>query len=217
MVSKKEKESKKMKVILPMNYDALQQFLHTWYGVLIVAIGFCLFLILGFVFGCCSEDAMHLKGKISFAVLTGLSVVLAITCMVCWIMTANSNNPRADTMYSSGKVLQINANWTNDDITGFYYADDYLRVGSSKHKIAKSHWTNKSVTITPTNLTGCAWMTVAKKLSSIHGMKDNVKINIKPDQVTAQANTIHGRQKFICYTDNRKTKKKGYIVLKNHG
>lgn len=207
-----------MSVFLPMHLSAWQAFLHNafvqWCGPFI---GIALAIISLFIW-------MDIDERPILIIPTILTMLLSCAMLFSPSSLNGGPNPRANTAYDDSSQTQTtNLYWDEwrGGIGGHggpslnYYHDDYLEFKHTNVKIARGHWNNSGVRITPLNSTGRAWLIVARKVQNSPKPHVNIKIDTHLSYTKASVETPQGTKKYICYVKNIKPKvDKDYTVLK---
>lgn len=208
-----------MSVFLPMHLSAWQAFLHNAFVQWCVPfIGIALGIISIFIWLNVFDEHPIL---IMPAILT---MLLSCAILFSPLSLNDGPNPRDDTAYDDSSQTQTTNLYWDEQLGGIcglggpslnYYHDDYLKLEHTDVKIARGHWSNSGVRITPLNSTGRAWLIVARKVQNSPKPHVNIKIDTHLSYTKASVETPQGTKKYICYVKNAKPKiDKDYTVLK---
>lgn len=207
-----------MSVFLPMHLSAWQAFLHNAFVQWCVPfVGIALGIISIFIWMDIDEH--------SALVMPAILAMLLEFCVLFSPFTLNDGpNPRDNTAYDDSSQMQNTTLYWDEWLGGIgglggpsthYYHDDYLKLKHTDVKIARGHWSNSGVRITPLNSTGRAWLIVARKVQNSPQPHANIKIDTHLSYTKASVETPQGTKKYICYVKNIKPKvDKDYTVLK---
>lgn len=208
-----------MSVFLPMHLSAWQAFLHNAFVQWCVPfIGIALGIISIFIWLNVFDEHPIL---IMPAILT---MLLSCAILFSPLSLNDGSNPRDDTAYDDSSQTQTTNLYWDEQLGGIcglggpslnYYHDDYLKLEHTDVKIARGHWSNSGVRITPLNSTGRAWLIVARKVQNSPQPHVNIKIDTHLSYTKASVETPQGTKKYICYVKNIKPKvDKDYTILK---
>lgn len=204
-----------MSVFLPIHLSAWQAFLHNvfaqWCGPFV---GIALGIISIFIWMDIDEHSVLVIPAI-------LTLLLGCAILFSPLSLNDGPNPRDNTAYSDSSQTQTtNLYWDEwrsglGGLSNNYYHDDYLKLKHTDVKIARGHWSNSGVRITPLNPTGRAWLIVARRVQNSPKPHVNIKIDTHLSYTKASVETPQGTKKYICYVKNIKPKvDKDYTVLK---
>lgn len=194
-----------MNVYLPMHLSPWQAFLRN------TLTQWCLpFIIIGLLI---------LSLICLFAIGNGIRTLFAIPAIICLILPFillmqelkldMGPDPRGESAYSDSSPVSTKTLYWDEWIggpSGSYYHDDYLKLEHTDVKIARGHWNNSGVRITPLNPTGKAWMIVARHVQNSPKPHANIKMDVHLSYTKASVETPQGTKKYICYVKNIKPK-----------
>lgn len=207
-----------MSVFLPMHLNAWQAFLHNafvqWCGPFV---GIALGIISIYIW-------LNIDERPTLVMPAILTMLLGCAVLFSPSSLNNGPNPRDDTAYDDSSQTQTTNLYWDEWLGGIgglggpslnYYHDDYLKLKHTGVKIARGHWDNSGVRITPLNSTGRAWLIVARRVQNSPKPHANIKIDTHLSYTKASVETPQGIKKYVCYVKNIKPKvDKDYTVLK---
>lgn len=207
-----------MSVFLPMHLSPWQAFLHNAFVQWCVPfVGIALVIISLFIW-------MDIDEHFTLIMPAILTMLLGCAILFSPFSLNDGPNPRDNTAYDDSSQVQNTTLYWDEWLGGIdglggpsahYYHDDYLKLKHTDVKIARGHWDNSGVRITPLNSTGRAWLIVARKVQNSPQPHVNIKIDTHLSYTKASVETPQGTKKYICYVKNIKPKvDKDYTVLK---
>lgn len=201
-----------MNVFLPMHLSAWQAFLHNAFVQWCVPfVAIALGIISLFIW-------MDIDEHFALIIPAILTMLLGCAVLFSPFSLNDGPNPRENTAYDDSSPVQTKTLYWDEWLGGpstHYYHDDYLKLQRTDIKIARGHWNNSGVRITPLNSTGRAWLIVARKVQNSPKPHANIKMDTHLSYTKASVETPQGTKKYICYVKNIKPKvNKDYAVLK---
>lgn len=203
-----------MKVIFPIQLNAWQSFLYYHGSATIIA--FFVVLIISLI-----SLPIFSGDKASSRVPSGfnIGIIVAILISIAGIFVVGSSgqtglpNKTKDTVYDTYAVTHnSDLHWTAVALP-MENKPMYLKI-SGDNKIVKCIWTSHTQKLTPLNNAGKAYLTVANKIYKIPRPKSDIKMYVTLAYTKGRVITEDGVKKFICYSNNKRTQKIGYKVLK---